>query len=100
MDFVMAPQQSGIALRKTRTLGGRVCYEIVETEPSRGDISLAVRADDTDIIALWRGWARERNLPLLIEHNDGRREAVAPMLGDVTLGPHRPQRRPIFTRAF
>ena len=96
----MAYPQTGIALRKTRTLGGRICYEIVEAKPSRRDVSLAVRADDMEIIALWRGWARERNLPLLIEHGDGHREAVAPMLGGLTLGPHRPQRRAIFTRVF
>lgn len=92
--------QTGIALRKTRSLKGHVCFEIVETDVTGCDRSLAVRADDHDIIALWRGFARERNLPLLIEHSDGHREPVEPMLGALTLGPHRPHRRALTTRVF
>lgn len=89
----------GITLRKARSLKGQVCYEIVETGLT-GDRSLAVRADDTEIIALWRGMARDKNLPLIIEHSDGRRAAIAPMIGGVLLGPHRPRRRALFTRVF
>lgn len=95
----MNPFQPGIALRKARSLKGGMCYEIVETCPS-GDLSLAVRADDSEIIALWRTHAREKNLPLLIEHGDGHREPVQRMMGSLTLGPHRPQRRALFTRMF
>lgn len=91
--------QHGIALRKARSLKGQICYEVVEAKAT-GDESLAVRADDKDIIALWRSLARDKNLPLLIEHGDGHREAVMPMIGGLTLGPHRPQRRPLFTRVF
>lgn len=95
----MAQFQHGIALRKARSLHGRICYEIVEAKAS-GDQSLAVRADDSDIIALWRSMARDKNLPLLIEHGDGHREAVHPMMGSIMLGPHRPQRRALLTRVF
>ena len=96
----MAAPHYGIALRKTRSLNGQICFEIVETGLAERDKSLAVRADDMEIIALWRGIARERNLPLLIEHGDGHREAVHAMLGSITLGPYRPQRRALFTRMF
>lgn len=92
--------QYGIALRKTRSLKGRICYEIVETGHATGDKRLALRADDSEIIALWRSFARQRNLPLLIEHDDGHREVVHPMLGAIMLGPYRPHRRAIFTRMF
>lgn len=95
----MTQFQHGIALRKARSLRGQICYEIVEANAS-GDHSLAVRADDHEIIALWRGLAREKNLPLLIEHSDGHREPVQEMIGALTLGPHRPQRRSLFTRVF
>jgi hypothetical protein len=95
----MIPFQPGIALRKARSLKGGICYEIVETNAT-GDQSLAVRADDSEIIALWRALAREKNLPLLIEHGDGHREPVQRMIGGLALGPHRPQRRALFTRVF
>jgi hypothetical protein len=95
----MTQFQPGIALRKTRSLKGRICYEIVEANAS-GDHSLALRADDRDIIALWRSMARDKNLPLLIEHGDGHREPVHQMIGGITLGPHRPQRRALLTRVF
>lgn len=95
----MTQFQHGIALRKARSLGGRVCYEIIETDSS-GDHSLAVRADDSEIIALWRSMARDKNLPLLIEHGDGHREPVQHMIGGLALGPHRPQRRALVTRVF
>ena len=96
----MVPSQIGIALRKTRSLKGQICYEIIEADINGRDKSLAVRADDLDIIALWRSLARERNLPLLIEHHDGRREPVSPMLGGLTLGPYRPHRRAMLSRMF
>lgn len=64
----------GVALR---ALGRAGPYEIalLHADPSL-ELVLARTADDTDLIALWRGYGRRLSLTLLVEDGDGRLRTV------------------------
>jgi hypothetical protein len=55
--------------------GGMFEIVLVHMDPSL-EIILSRTSDDTDIIALWRSYARTLALPLLIEDRDGRLQPV------------------------
>jgi Family of unknown function (DUF6101) len=45
------------------------------------DVILAACTDDTDLIAAWRGYARDLGLPLLIADQEGRLQPVQETMG-------------------
>jgi Family of unknown function (DUF6101) len=70
--WVNVPTQSyrGVNLRSVAE-GGLFEIVLLHLDASL-EIVLTRTADDTDVIALWRGYARTLALPLLVEDNHGR----------------------------
>lgn len=64
----------GVTLKSVAE-GGMFEIVLVHMDPSL-EIILSRTSDDTDIIALWRSYARTLALPLLIEDRDGRLQPV------------------------
>jgi Family of unknown function (DUF6101) len=64
----------GVTLKSVAE-GGMFEIVLLHMDPSL-EIILSRTSDDTDIIALWRSYARTLALPLLIEDRDGRLQPV------------------------
>jgi hypothetical protein len=72
----------GVNLRAVAE-GGLFEIVLLHIDPSL-EIVLTRTADDTDVIALWRGYARTLSLPLLVEDSHGR---LQPMEDHAHLNP-------------
>ncbi|MGL4634975.1 MAG: DUF6101 family protein [Beijerinckiaceae bacterium] len=64
----------GVTLRSVAE-GGMFEIVLLHMDPSL-ELILTRTSDDTDIIALWRSYARTLNLSLLVEDQDGRLQPV------------------------
>jgi len=84
----------GVVLRLSSVREDGFTYEIrlAHADPDLC-VTLAEAADDWDINAEWRLWARALGLPTLVERVEGREEPDRPMLGKVVVRRPAPRRR-------
>jgi hypothetical protein len=84
----------GVALRVVDTREDGFAYEIrlVHADPDLC-VALAETADDSEVQAEWRLWARVLGLPALVERIQGHDEPDNTMLGRVAVKPAAPRRR-------
>jgi Family of unknown function (DUF6101) len=71
---VPTPSYRGVNLRGN-SASGTIEIVLLHMDPSL-EIVLARTTDDTDVIALWRSYARTLSLPLLVEDAEGRLQPV------------------------
>jgi Family of unknown function (DUF6101) len=71
---VPTPSYRGVNLRAV-VEGNAIEIVLLHMDPSL-EIVLARTSDDTDVIALWRSYARMLSLPLLVEDTEGRLQTV------------------------
>ncbi|MGD0763380.1 MAG: DUF6101 family protein [Roseiarcus sp.] len=84
----------GVVLRLSSVREDGFTYEIrlAHADPDLC-VTLAEAADDWDINAEWRLWARALGLPTLVERVEGRAEPDRPTLGKVVVRRPAPRRR-------
>jgi Family of unknown function (DUF6101) len=71
---VPTPSYRGVNLRAI-VEGNAIEIVLLHMDPSL-ELVLARTSDDTDVIALWRSYARMLSLPLLVEDPEGRLQTV------------------------
>lgn len=81
---------AGVALRMQPEEGG-VSIVLAHKDPGLA-LPLSVTADADDAMADWRSWGAVLGLPLLVEEEEGTRDAFA-RLGQVRVARPRPRRR-------
>jgi hypothetical protein len=84
----------GVVLRLRGLEDERFTYEI-ELAHSDPDLSVTLleAADDSDIQAEWRLWAKFLGLPTLVEREEGCVEPDSVRLGELVIGQRKPRRR-------
>lgn len=84
---VPARAYRGVVLSMCETAAGAAFYRISlwHRDPELA-VTLQEAADDRDVVADWRSWARFFRLPELVERAPGRIESAQPTLGAVSLG--------------
>lgn len=85
----------GVAMRPVREDDGSegiLAVSLEHRDPAL-TVELCTAAEDSDIVAAWRAWARVLGLPLLIADGSGALRQLYPRVGALEVGTPGPRRR-------
>ena len=74
---VPAQAYKGVTLGLEETLSGRLCFKVALRHRDHDlDVLLVETFDETEAMAMWRGWAEHLSLAMIAEREDGALELI------------------------